>query len=47
MGVLGRIDIESESIVSLVFLLRTFSTYYMGSCVSGAREIIAKYTPKN
>ena len=40
------IDKESETIESLVSLL-TFTPDQMVAFVAGAREIIAKYTPKN
>jgi len=41
------IDKESETIESLVSLLLTFTPNQMVAFVAGAREIIAKYTPKN
>ena len=41
------IDKESETIESLVSLLLTFTPDQMVAFVAGAREIIAKYTPKN
>ena len=47
MGVLAMIDKESETIESLVSLLLTFTPDQMVAFVAGAREIIAKYTPKN
>ena len=41
------IDKESETIEYLVSILLTFTPEQMAEFVAGAREIIAKYTPKN